>query len=64
MKSNAGPVELCPPLDSLNDVLVENLKEVFLNLLLNYVALARRCASPGLGDGPGSQVSAVSTGTD
>lgn len=64
MKSNAGPVELCPPLDSLNDVLVENLKEVFFSLFIHYVASARKCASPGLGDGPGSQVSAVSAGTD
>lgn len=37
MKSNAGRVELCPPLDSLKDVFVENLKKVFFSLLLIYV---------------------------
>lgn len=38
MKSNAGRVELCPPLDSLNDVFAENLKDVCFSLLLTYGA--------------------------
>ncbi len=37
MKSNAGRVEICPPLDSLNDVFAENLKKVFFSSLLIYV---------------------------